>query len=75
LVEIATAIGEVVDEGVEAELMERAPDGDFLVAGQPFHRLSEDERSAIAAIAAERLRALNWLRGASDDWDNLPAEL
>lgn len=75
LVEIATAISEVVDEGVEAGLMKRAPDGDFLVARQPFHRLSEDERSAIAAIAAERLRALNWLRGAGDDWDNLPAEL
>ena len=75
LVEIATTIGEVVDEGVEAGLLRRAPDGDFLVAGQPFHRLSEDERSAIAAIAAERLRALNWLRGAGDDWDKLTAEL
>jgi hypothetical protein len=75
LVEIAATIAEVVEEGVAAGLMERAPDGDFLVAGKPFHRLTEDERSVIAAIAAERLRALNWLRGAGDDWDNLSAEL
>lgn len=71
LAEIAEAIAEVVAEGVENGLMERAPDGDFLANGKSFHRLAEHQRAATAAIASERLRALNWLRGAEDDWDNL----
>ncbi len=74
LAEIAEAIAEVVAEGVETGLLERAPDGDFFVGGKSFHRLSEDARARIAVIASERLRALNWLRGAEDDWDNLSAE-
>ena len=75
LAEIAEAIAEVVAEGVETRLLERAPDGDFLVSGKSFHRLSEDVRARIAIIASERLRTLNWLRGADDDWDNLSAGL
>ena len=75
LAEIAQAIADVVAEGVEIGLLERAPDGDFLANGKPFHRLSEDQRTRIAIIASERLRALNWLRGAEDDWDNLSTDL
>lgn len=75
LVEIAQAIADVVAEGVEMGLFERAPDGDFLANGKSFHRLSEEQRTKIAIIASERLRALNWLRGAGDDWDDLSTDL
>jgi hypothetical protein len=75
LVEIAQAIADVVEEGAAIRLLERAPDGDFLANGKSFHRLSEEQRTKIAIIASERLRALNWLRGAEDDWDNLSTDL
>lgn len=75
LPEIALAIAEVVAESVEMGIVERAPDGDFLVDGDSFHRISENTRAMIETIAAERLRALNWLRGAEDDWDELSTEL
>ncbi len=75
LLEIAEAIAEVGAEGAEMGLLERAPDGDFLANGKPFHRLSDDARTKIAIIASERLRALNWLRGAENDWDHLTVDL
>ena len=73
--EIAEAITDVVSQGVEIGLIERAPDGDFLASGQSFHRLSDNVRTRIATIASERLRAFNWLRGAEDDWDHLSADI
>jgi hypothetical protein len=75
LPEIALAIAEVVAESAEIGIVEKAPDGDFLVDRESFHRISEERRAMIETVAAERLRALNWLRGAEDDWDNLSTDL
>ncbi|MDX6621414.1 MAG: hypothetical protein QOK36_3800 [Gaiellales bacterium] len=38
----------------------------------PVHDLDADRYSAVAASAAERHRALNWLVGHAADWDSVP---
>ncbi len=48
-------------------------DGDFPAYGKAYRELDDDERAEAASIARERLRAFNWLRGSSPDWDNVPA--
>lgn len=47
-------------------------DGDFPAYGKPFRSLDPEEYSAVAAGAAERHYALNWLSGYAGDWDSVP---
>jgi len=49
-------------------------DGDFPAYGKAYRDLAEDEYAEATAIAVERLRAFNWLSGASSDWDNVPTQ-
>ncbi len=48
-----------------------AIDNDFPALDRSYATLSETEWSRMRSIAGERLYALNWLCGYSDDWDNV----
>ena len=49
-----------------------AIDDDFPALGRSYAKLSKTEWYTMHSIASERLCALNWLCGYSDDWDNVP---
>ncbi len=49
-------------------------DGDFPAYGKAYRELADDEYAEATAIAVERLRAFNWLSGASPDWDSVPTQ-
>lgn len=71
----ADDLAEVVAEVFEAELIPIV-DGDFATdEGFAFGALGEEERDDIAWIAAQRLRALNWVCGFGDSWETAPIEL
>lgn len=52
----------------------KAIDNDFPALGRSYARLSETEWYRMRSIASERLYALNWLCGYSDDWDHVPTD-
>lgn len=64
-------IRQVADMAEEKGLF-RAIEHDFPVGGQAYSKLSEDEVSELHSIASERLYALNWLCGYSENWDAVP---
>jgi hypothetical protein len=64
-------IRQVADMAEEKGLF-RAIDHDFPVGGQAYSKLSEDEVSELHSIASERLYALNWVCGYSENWDAVP---
>jgi hypothetical protein len=68
------AIADVAREANIAGLAETS-DGDFTVAGTPPATLSDDDLERIAALAEERLRALNWLCGFGEAWDTVPLDI
>jgi hypothetical protein len=49
-------------------------DGDFPVRGTAFAALGPDEFADVAATAAERHYAFNWLAGRAADWDHVPTD-
>ena len=51
-----------------------AIDNDFPALGRSYAKLSETEWYRMRSIAGERLYALNWLCGYSDNWDTVPTD-
>ena len=51
-----------------------AIDRDFPALGRSYAKLSETQWYTMRSIATERLYALNWLCGYSDDWDHVPTD-
>ncbi len=49
-------------------------DGDFPALGKAYRDLDEQEFQSVTSIAMERHRALNWLCGFSQDWDQVPTD-
>jgi len=66
---------DVAAEGIAAGLLQTQNKGDFAVFGLAYFELSLVEVETLGDIAAERLRALNWLCGFGADWDTTPLEI
>lgn len=47
---------------------------DFPAFGRAYAELTDDQYSQVTSIAMERHRALNWLCGYSEDWDEVPTD-
>ena len=73
--EMRQVIREVAADSARAGLFERPIGNDFPVAGRPYRQLPEDERVLLTDLAAERLRALNWLCGFGASWDDAPTDI
>jgi hypothetical protein len=65
----AAAVAEVAAEAHAAGLAPPPVGGDFAVRGRPFEDLTADDRDIVGSVAAQRLRALDWLCGLRE-WDD-----
>ena len=73
--DLRRAIREVADEAYVAEYLPPPAGHDFPVQGRPYRSLDPEVRETLSSIAAERLRAFNWLCGFGPDWDNVPLDV
>ena len=72
--EARAALADVVAEAREAGFL--APTAtDLTVRDQPYGTVDDDTLAALAAIAAHRLHALNWVCGFGETWDTVPDEV
>jgi hypothetical protein len=69
------AIREVAAEAHAAGLLPGLRDGDFSVHSASIKQLSETEVDELIAVTGQRLRALNWLCGFGDSWDDVPLDI
>jgi len=67
--DLNAAIREVAAESAAAGFFPEPIGNDFPVAGHAYRTISPDMAETLAAVATERLRALNWLCGVSQAWD------
>ncbi len=68
------AIADVVSEAIAAGFASDVHDGDFTVVGKPVTTHAEADLERLAVLAEERLRALNWLCGFGNSWDDVPLD-
>jgi hypothetical protein len=73
--EYEAAIREVAAEALESGIVPSLRDGDFAARGRKFEDLAESEVDELAAVTGQRLRALNWLCGFGDSWDDIPLDV
>lgn len=73
--QLRRAVREVAEEGHAAGLLAAPARNDFPVQGRPYGSLDTEARETLASVAAERLRALNWLCGFGRDWDHVPLDV
>ena len=73
--ELRRVILEVARDAENGGILPNLADNDFPVRGRPIARISAPQLDDLTAIAAERLRALNWVCGFGSSWDNVPSEL
>ena len=73
--EVRLAIREVAEEAHAAGLLLPPAGNDFPVQGRPYRSRAAELRETLAGIAAERLRALNWICGLGLDWDHVPLDV
>ncbi len=71
-IELNAAIREVASEAAAAGFFPDPIGNDFPVDGHAYRTVSPEIRDTLAAIAIERLRALNWLCGLSANWGDVP---
>jgi hypothetical protein len=69
LAELNAAISEVAAEAAAAGFFAAPIDNDFPVGGRSYRSISPAQIETLAAVGAERLRALNWLCGLARSWD------
>ena len=69
------AIRDVAAEALEAGLLPALREGDFPVHGRSIRDLSENDVDELLAVTGQRLRALNWLCGLGDSWDDVPFDV
>jgi hypothetical protein len=69
LTELNAAVGEVAAEAAAAGFFASPIDNDFPVGGRSYRTTPPAHLEALAAVATERLRALNWLCGLARTWD------
>ena len=73
--DLRALVREVAEEAHAAGLLAPPAGHDFPVAGRPYRDLSAEAREPLAIVAAERLRALNWLCGFGTDWEHVPLDI
>lgn len=67
--EIHAVIAEVASEAASAGIFASPVDNDFPVGDRAYRAAPPELLDTLAAVAAERFRALNWLCGLSRTWD------
>ena len=70
-----TAVPEVAAESLDAGILHGLQDGDFPVRGQSIRDISDSDVDELTAVTNQRLRALNWLCGFGDSWDDVPLDV
>jgi hypothetical protein len=60
--------------GHERGLLPRPLRGDFPAFGTVYRALADDQYAEALSIAWERLRALDWLSGLGESWDDIPVD-
>jgi hypothetical protein len=69
------AIREVAAEALSAGIAPALNDGDFPVRGRSIKESTDTELDELIAATGHRLRALNWLCGFGDSWDEVPLDV
>jgi hypothetical protein len=69
------AIENVVREAGGSGLLEREPGSEFSIRDSPLASFDDLSLERMAALAEERLRALNWLCGFGSSWDDVPLDV
>jgi hypothetical protein len=69
------AIRDVAAEALDAGLVPALSGGDFPVRGRRIKDLSENDIDELVAVSGQRLRALNWLCGFGNSWDDVPLDI
>jgi hypothetical protein len=72
---LTAAIRDVAREALGTGVLPTLVRGDFPVQDLPYRDVSPTEVATLAAIAASRLRALNWLCGFGSTWDDAPLDV
>ncbi len=72
---LSAAIRDVARDARNAGTLPDLSRDDFPARGLPYRDLAPESLPDLAAIAAERLRALNWLCGFGPTWDTVPLDL
>lgn len=69
---VAAAVREVAAEARDGGILPHLIGDDFPALGAPYGALDVDAVAELGIIAAERVRALNWLCGFGSGWDDVP---
>jgi hypothetical protein len=69
------AIREVAAEALAAGLVPALRAGDFPVHGRSAKDLTQGDVDELIAVTGRRLRALNWLCGFGNTWDDVPLDI
>jgi hypothetical protein len=69
------AIEEVAVEARMAGFVPLLRNGDFPVRGRTIKEISDTEVDDLVAVTGQRLRALNWLCGFGNTWDDVPLDV
>ncbi len=72
---LLTLVRETATEAASAGLVALTPDGDFDAGGRSLRELDDVELTVLAINARTRLKALNWLCGFGDSWDDVPLDV
>jgi hypothetical protein len=73
--EYETAVREVAAEALDAGIVPALRDGDFATSGRRFEDLAVGDVEELIAVTGQRLRALNWLCGFGNSWDDVPLDV
>jgi hypothetical protein len=73
--EYDAAICDVAAEALDAGILPALRDGDLAARGRRFEDLADGEVDELVAVTGQRLRALNWLCGFGDSWDDVPLDV
>jgi hypothetical protein len=69
------AVREVAAEARSAGIAPALSDGDFPVRGRSIKESTDTELDELVSATGHRLRALNWLCGFGDSWDEVPLDV
>lgn len=69
---LATAVREVAAEARNGGILPHLRHDDFPARGGPYRLLDAEAIAELGVVAAERVRALNWLCGFGAGWDDVP---
>jgi hypothetical protein len=75
LAAIDAVIRDVVGEATASGVVADVSGGDFLVGGIQVRDLAPDLLDELQMTTADRLRALNWLCGFGESWDDVPLDV